>query len=176
MTAESAFIVRVAEAEPLVGRLRLRYDPSAALRVPAHITVLYPFMAPEKVTTSVVVRVMRTLSSFPTFKFSLVSISRSPDVAYLVPHPSEPFVAMTQALAGEFPEFPLYSGRQRDIIPHRSVATGSTEVVEPAAAELAPAFEQSGPIHSTCRAVEWIENSTGFWEVMRVIPLQELGA
>jgi hypothetical protein len=42
--AESAFIVCVPEAEPHVAVLRERFDASARLGLPAHITMLYPFM------------------------------------------------------------------------------------------------------------------------------------
>jgi hypothetical protein len=47
--AESAFIVRVPEAEPHVAHLRERFDPMALLGVPAHITLLYPFLSPEQI-------------------------------------------------------------------------------------------------------------------------------
>ena len=42
----SAFAVKVPAAEPLVGDLRRRYDATVALGVPAHITLLVPFMDP----------------------------------------------------------------------------------------------------------------------------------
>ena len=44
---QTALIVRVPETEPCVAALRERFDPSAALGVPAHITVLHFFMGPE---------------------------------------------------------------------------------------------------------------------------------
>ncbi|HEX9447459.1 MAG TPA: hypothetical protein VF920_05740 [Dongiaceae bacterium] len=34
----------VPEAEALVGALRARFDPSASQCVPAHVTLLYPFL------------------------------------------------------------------------------------------------------------------------------------
>src|SRR5215216_5253276 len=43
----SALIVAVPEAEPLVGGWRLRYD-DASLGVPAHVTLLFPFMPAEE--------------------------------------------------------------------------------------------------------------------------------
>ena len=129
-------------------------------------------MARENVTASILNQAVRVVSRFTGFNFSLVSVSRWSEGSYLVPAPSEPFVAMTRALAAQFPKFPPYSGRYPDVIPHLSVARGTTEIVEAAAAELAKAFEGSGPIRCTCRAAEWIENSRGVWRVMRVIPLR----
>ena len=80
-------------------RLRLKYDESAALGVPAHVTILYPIMARENVTAAIANEAVRKLSRFTCFDFSLVSISRWSEVTYLVPEPSAPFVAMTRALA-----------------------------------------------------------------------------
>jgi len=46
----TALVARVPEAEPWVGTLRERFDPSTRMGVPAHITVLAPFMPPDRVT------------------------------------------------------------------------------------------------------------------------------
>jgi hypothetical protein len=40
----SAVLVPVPEAERVVSRYRARLDGAAALGVPAHVTVLYPFV------------------------------------------------------------------------------------------------------------------------------------
>lgn len=45
----SGLIMEVPEAEPAVARHRERLDASAPLGVPAHITVLFPFMAPATI-------------------------------------------------------------------------------------------------------------------------------
>jgi hypothetical protein len=37
-------VVPIPEAEPVVGRWRSTLDPSAAYGVPAHVTVMYPFL------------------------------------------------------------------------------------------------------------------------------------
>jgi hypothetical protein len=42
--AESALIIEVPAAEAVVGRHRSELDANAALGIPAHITVLAPFM------------------------------------------------------------------------------------------------------------------------------------
>lgn len=41
---ETAVLLRVPEAEPLVREWRAKGDPSAAHGVPAHVTLLYPFV------------------------------------------------------------------------------------------------------------------------------------
>jgi hypothetical protein len=49
----SALIVEVPAAEPAVARHRERLDSSAPLGVPAHITVLYPFLPPGAIGPAV---------------------------------------------------------------------------------------------------------------------------
>ena len=46
---QSAVIVAIPEAEAAVAALRLRLDPAAAWGVPAHVTVLYPFLPPDEI-------------------------------------------------------------------------------------------------------------------------------
>ena len=51
--AISAFAVKVPAADPLVAELRAQFDATARLGVPAHITVLVPFMPPQRITPAV---------------------------------------------------------------------------------------------------------------------------
>jgi len=88
---ETAFIVRVAEAEGHVASLRSRFDASVNLGVPAHITVLVPFMATDQITQSVLVQIQAALSQIPSFAFSLSQVRRFPATAYLAPEPAGPF-------------------------------------------------------------------------------------
>jgi len=46
LPVESSLMIVVPEAERLVKPFREKYDPSAAVGVPAHITLLYPFKLP----------------------------------------------------------------------------------------------------------------------------------
>src|ERR1051325_8060387 len=48
-SSESALVVLVPEAEVFAKPFRDQYDPSAAAGMPAHITLLYPFKAPDEV-------------------------------------------------------------------------------------------------------------------------------
>ena len=68
--AATAFVVRVPEAEAHVRDLRERFDPSVRLGVPAHITVLFPFMAPEYVVEDVRSRIAQVFADVQVFSFS----------------------------------------------------------------------------------------------------------
>jgi hypothetical protein len=51
---ETAVLVPVPEAERVVSPPRSRLDGAAALGVPAHVTVLFPFVPPASITPGVV--------------------------------------------------------------------------------------------------------------------------
>ena len=61
---QSALGVTVPEAEPWVKNLRERYDPTAAVGVPAHITVLFPFISPDLITDSDLARATEAFQLF----------------------------------------------------------------------------------------------------------------
>ena len=169
--AISAFIVRVPEAERCVGTLRERFDPSVKLGVPAHITVLAPFMPPQSITEAVLCRVHQALSASPAFSFSLSQVHRFPATAYLAPEPAAPFIALTEGLVREFPEHPPFGGEFESIVPHLTVAHGNAADAEVAALELAAAVRVHGPIASACTSVALLENSSGFWKELHAFPL-----
>lgn len=118
---EGAIIVPVAVPIP-VRRLRDRMDPSAAQGVPAHVTLIYPFMAPEALDDSVRTNIERIVRSEPAFPFTLTRVGRWPDVVYLVPDPEEPFKRLIDALSAAFPDFPPYGGAHEIVVPHLTVA------------------------------------------------------
>ena len=168
---ETAFIVRVPEAEAHVASLRSRFDASVQLGVPAHITVLVPFMAPDQVTPSVLVEIQAALSHVPSFAFSLNQVRRFPATAYLAPEPTEPFIALTKALVRTFPEFPPFRGEHESIVPHLTIANGNASEAEAAAAELQAVVQSKGPVSGFCSSVSLLENSSGLWREMHVFAL-----
>lgn len=168
--AESAFAVNVPEAEPYVGVLREKFDPSARLGVPAHITVLYPFMSPEAITEAVIGNIRRVMASAKAFAYVLTRIDRFPDALYLVPEPAAPFVALTQSLAGQFPGYLPYGGQHAGIVPHLTVAQAGEAEHDLAEVQLAATLPGAG-IRATCSEVVLIENSSGLWKLMHSFSL-----
>jgi len=118
---ESAIIVPV-QVPVAVNLLRNRMDPSAAQGVPAHVTLIYPFMPPDQLKDAVRRTVERIIASEAAFPFTLASVRRWPTVVYLVPEPAEPFRRLTDALAAAFPDYPPYQGAHDDVVPHLTVA------------------------------------------------------
>ena len=169
---ETAFIIRVPEAEAHVASLRSRFDASVHLGVPAHITVLVPFMAPDQITPSVLAQIQATLSQVPSFAFSLRQVRRFPATAYLAPEPAEHFIALTEALVRRFPAFLPFRGEHDSIVPHLTVANGNASEATVAATELEAVIQSKGSISSFCSSISLLENSSGLWREMHVFPLQ----
>ena len=161
--AKSAFVVPVPEAEPWVKDLRERYDPIAAVGMPAHITVLFPFMSPDLLTDNDLARAAEIFRRSRPFEVRLERVGRFPESLYLVPEPDEPFISLTEAIMREFPEYPPYGGKFTEIIPHLTVANRSAELSAIAEAEVLGIIKDLGPIHAACDVVELYENSTGYW-------------
>jgi 2'-5' RNA ligase superfamily len=68
---ESALLLRVPAAEAAVGVHRTRLDASARNGVPAHVTVLYPFLPPAEIGPNVLMELSRLFAGASRFSFSL---------------------------------------------------------------------------------------------------------
>ena len=169
---QSTLFVPVPEAEPWVKDLRQRYDPIATVGVPAHITVLFPFISPDLITDDDLARATETFQRFRPFEFRLEQVDRFPESLYLVPEPDEPFISLTEAVVREFPEYPPYGGKFTEIVPHLTVANRSTELSGIAEAELLAIMKDLGPIHAIGNVVELYENSSGHWRWAHSFPLE----
>jgi hypothetical protein len=124
--AETAIIVPVPEAEPVVGRWRRRYTPSGSSGMPAHITLVVPFTDSDVLDTNRTREVGEVLGRFEPIELSLVATAYfegPPTVLYLEPEPAGPFQTMTEALVCAFPEHSPYERAHGKIIPHLTVAT-----------------------------------------------------
>ena len=96
---ESAVLVLVPAADPVVGRLRGRLDRSAGWGVPAHVTVLYPFLPPGDIDLAVIERLGRVVAAVPSFDCVFADVRWFDDrVVWLAPEPDEPLRALTAAV------------------------------------------------------------------------------
>lgn len=154
--------------------LRAAHDPSAAEGVPAHITLLFPFRTAADIDDDALARARAIAAGARPFDFTLARIGRFDGTIYLAPEPAAPFVALTQALAGAFPEHPPYGGLHRDIVPHLTVARGDAAVLDRVESELATAWPARG---IAARATDFIliANDTGRWRTLHRFALQRLG-
>ena len=119
-------IVPVPEAEAEVGAIRLAHDASAALGVPAHVTILFPFAPPDEVDEEALAALF---TRFRAFDFALDRVERFEDgIVWLAPRPSLPFSDLTAAVWQRWPDYPPYEGAHDEVIPHLTLSEQPLEV------------------------------------------------
>jgi 2'-5' RNA ligase len=156
---ESALLVPVPEAEPVVAEWRDRLDPSGATGVPAHITVLYPFLPPAAIDEGSRAIVGQLASAFSEFDYELAQAGWfGRKVLWLAPAPAEPFVRLIEAAMERFPQVQRYGRTDLEVIPHLTVADGGPpDAMAAAEAAVKPKL----PIRSRARELWLIEQRSG---------------
>jgi 2'-5' RNA ligase len=99
--------------------------------LPPHVTILFPSPGDVAAITEV-------LEPFDAFDVTFTRLDRFPGTLWLAPEPSEPFVAMTEAMVARFPDHPPYGGVFTSIVPHLTVAQAQLDDVETLVEPLLP--------------------------------------
>lgn len=167
----TALIVVVPEAEPVVGRWRAELDRAASWGVPAHVTVLFPFLAPGEIDTAVLAELRAIVRAVPRFTVTLSHIDWFDDrVVWVAPRPDEPFRALTHAVWRRFPQAPPYAGAHDEVLPHLTVGHDA----DPAALRRAAAAVAARlPVRADVDAVRLVEgtDAPGSWHTVAELPL-----
>src|SRR5436309_15506199 len=99
----TALIVAVPEAEAAVADIRRQHVASAALGVPAHVTVLAPFVDGNEIDEEALAQLF---AMFPAFDFVLDRLERWDEgIVWLHPEPSQPFEDLTAGVWGRWPDY-----------------------------------------------------------------------
>jgi 2'-5' RNA ligase len=166
--AKSAVLIPVPDAEPLVGCLRQRFDPIAPAGVPAHVTLVVPWVQPQAIGVEELRSLEQELEGEKSFEFELTHIGWfGRRVLWLAPEPAEHFVDLAERVARRFGT-PPWEGQFDRLVPHLTVAQAASGV------ELVPvAAELSTRLPLRCRAGEvWVMVGDGTrWEVRHRVSL-----
>ncbi|MCX5055003.1 MULTISPECIES: 2'-5' RNA ligase family protein [unclassified Streptomyces] len=128
VTGQTALVVPVPEAEASVRVWRDRFDPAARAGVPAHVTVLFPFLHASLVDDGTCAALDEVFGRHPSFDVRFEECGRFPGVLYLAPAPAAPFRRLTEAVVDRWPQAPPYGGKY-DPHPHLTVAQGQDDAV-----------------------------------------------
>jgi 2'-5' RNA ligase len=173
---ETAVVVPVLAAEPVVAAHRLRLDPAAALGVPAHVTVLAPFVPPDLLSDSVIGRLASAIRTVPAFSCSFRSAEWfGESVLWLAPEPSKPFHDLIGAVCGAFPGYLPYGGEfdLDQVVPHLTV--GERRQATLAELQAAQADLRSQPAveaHVDHVLLMAGGDAAGSWRTLRELPLR----
>ena len=159
---ESAVLLCVPEAEPLVGAWRQKAVPSAAKGVPAHVTLLYPFVPAEQLDAGVFAELewfFKGVDAFPLL-FDGVGEFAEEGVVYLEPA-DRALADLTKALALRWPECPPYAGKHDELVPHLTAVHTSDAALR---AEASAALREGLPLQAVAaQAALWECDEHGMW-------------
>lgn len=167
--SRTALLVVVDEVEPVVDCWRQRFDSSAAAGVPAHVTVLFPFLDMDRVDAALVSELRATFDEHSSFDIRFEQCRRFVDALYLAPVPDQPFRALTEAAMARWPEVPPYGGRFAEVIPHLTVANDRpSEVYD----EVEAAVAAQLPVSAHISSVKLFMRDGELWQARAEFPLR----
>ncbi|MFI5046542.1 MAG: 2'-5' RNA ligase family protein [Acidimicrobiia bacterium] len=141
--AESGLVVPVPSATAAVAPWRERLDLVGKVHgVPAHVTVLYPFVPPDEIGPDDLHTLAEMFAAAAPFDFVLDRVAWfGESVVYLAPTPTEPFVTLTRRVVEQYPAHLPYAGAFDDVTPHLTVGDrGTYAELQDAAAAVAPSL------------------------------------
>ena len=159
----TALVVPIRAADPVIGDRRRAHTPSGKEGMPAHATLLAPFIHASRLDNLDRHRLRDVVGRFPAFDLRLSSFGLFGHIGclWLQPRPREPFVAMTEALLEVYPEIEYPPDDATEIVPHVTVGSRlSEEQQEQIKQELAPRLPIRGKAD---RAVLYERSADGRW-------------
>jgi 2'-5' RNA ligase len=170
--AKSAVFVPVPEAEALVGGWRALHDPKARTGVPAHITIVVPWLSPEEIDEQRLSELDLLLSDQPAFGYVLEKVCWFGErVLWLAPSPAETFKRLTSLLARHF-NTPPWEGEFSEIVPHLTVGLAGS-ALGGSLADAAADLSEKLPLACRAREVDVMCGDGAHWGVVHRTLLHE---
>jgi 2'-5' RNA ligase len=119
----------------------------ARLGVPPHVTILSPFLEPERINSAVLDTLAAIAGAELAFDTWFTVVRRwppseiGPGVVWLEPDPAAPFLRLTRAVWAAFPDHPPYGREDDDLEAHLTIAIDDPDrfdAVEAATATFLP--------------------------------------
>lgn len=167
----TAILIAIPEVAPAVDpwRERTSLDPPST-GMPAHVTLLFPFMPPEQVDGRVISELRALVAAAPAFDVTFRETRRWPDTLVLIPEPGEPFIRLTGAIVERWPDYPPYEGAHDTVVPHLTVAHGDDRLLAEAEADVAAALPIEAVVQEAL-LIEETEPNRARWDVRARLPL-----
>jgi 2'-5' RNA ligase len=127
-TGDTALVLLVPEAEPLVKSWRVAHDPSAAEGMPAHFTVLYPFISEGALNDDTLNHLGKIGGEWPPIAVVFNEFGRFPTVLWLKPDATSLAEIITR-VHHRWPECLPYGRSDLAVIPHLTITDGANDLV-----------------------------------------------
>lgn len=167
---QTSVLLWLPELDRWIGQWR-QTVPAARRGVAPHISLLFPWVAPEPMPEHLA-RLEACLRGVAPFSVSFAHIGRFPGLLWLAPDPATEVRVLMRTIAQAFPETPPYSGKHPDPEPHLTVARGSEaelDVIESGLKALLPELVQVR--HPVDRVTVAQKGADGRWRVAYEFPL-----
>src|SRR5579862_1106375 len=133
-------IVAPHEVQSIAVPLLQRFAPDTLTRVPAHLTVLYPFVAYERLDEACD-KLREICAKVPPFEVTMAGFGEFPSVIYMTPRNPKPIKQIFNRIYQDFPECPPYRGAfGDDMTPHMTVGEFESEDEKRAARAMLPRY------------------------------------
>jgi 2'-5' RNA ligase len=162
MSLRSALIVPIELTAPLAA-IRARYDGTPSPGLPAHVTILFPFVPVGNVDPSVGAALFELAAAREPFQARFDQVQQRDAMIWLLPAQQEPFVALTAAVVGRWPTYQPYAGAFDTLIAHLTLVESGSDAI---ARATSAALEQ-GPFEVPVEELQLIgEVGSGGWRVL----------
>ncbi|MFI5930570.1 2'-5' RNA ligase family protein [Actinoplanes sp. NPDC051494] len=169
---QTALIIPVPAAEPAVAHHRAHLDRAASWGVPAHITVVHPFLPPDDITPEVITTLQAITTAHPLPAITLTRTAWFGDtVVWLAPDPAQPLITLTEAITTAFPRALPYGGAFPEVVPHLTIAHDHPR---PVLAQAATDVEAHLPLTAHITALHLIQGTPEpgpNWHTRHAFPL-----
>lgn len=157
-------VIVVPEAEAVVSAFRERYAARSAARIPAHITLLVPYVPAERLDGAAIEAAREHIGQFAPFDAERTGVGRFAEHVWLAQSPTEVFAGLIRATCRRFPES-SYGAEFPEPVPHLTIGEASgdvsvEEIVRAAECEIAPQL----PVRFRVSAASLlVEHADGKW-------------
>ncbi len=168
---ESAIVVELPELDVVLDEYRRELDPCRRWGMPAHLTVLYPFVPPTDLDQSILSTLRTVATKVRPFEGEFDDFGWFADpVVWLGTSQRSLFGSLIREMMNAFPECPPYGGAFDEIIPHVTIGESNEADLLRAAID---AIRPQLPLKSMVTSLSLMEGSTaaGSWRVLERVPL-----
>ncbi|RKT89049.1 2'-5' RNA ligase superfamily protein [Saccharopolyspora antimicrobica] len=157
-------VVPLPEADPLLAAVAARF-PDAVRPLPAHVTLLYPFLPADALDDRVLAALDEVFADRPPLRVEFAECRRATGFTALLPDPAQGLSGLVGDLRRRWPDLLPYDGRfGTDVDPHLTVALNTAEATaEAVAREIIPEFT---PIRAHLREARLIALQSR-WQLRR---------
>jgi 2'-5' RNA ligase len=142
--------------------------------MPAHVTVMFPFLKLADLTREAREHLEDRLARVEPFHYEFKSTAAFPDVLYLKPEDEVPFLELTALVRSLFPELAPYGDPRLKQMPHLTVAhAAGDEQLRRIRADFEDRLRDHGPVTGVATAVSVLEHSGSAWTLDESLKLGE---